>query len=146
MSFSDLKISELKKAAESFGVDLDGSKTKTEIVALLEEEGITYQMYDKFTNTEKQEIEIPETEKKQREKKIMKTENSVLVKMERGNHSYQTAGHTFTRQMHNASLILNKVFALRLHERHKSSTHNKEQLIARYSQRYSGKNSLICYK
>ena len=97
MSFSDLKISELKKAAESFGVDLDGSKTKTEIVALLEEEGITYQMYDKFTNTEKQEIEIPETEKKQREKKIMKTENSVLVKMERGNHSYQTAGHTFTQ-------------------------------------------------
>jgi len=97
MSFSDLKISELKKAAESFGVDLDGSKTKTEIVALLEEEGITYQMYDKFTNTEKQEIEIPETEKKQREKKIMKTENSVLVKMERGNHSYQAAGHTFTQ-------------------------------------------------
>ena len=97
MSFSDLKISELKKAAESFGVDLDGSKTKTEIVALLEEEGITYQMYDKFTNTEKQEIEIPETEKKQREKKIMKIENSVLVKMERGNHSYQAAGHTFTQ-------------------------------------------------
>jgi hypothetical protein len=98
MSFSDLKISELKKAAESFGVDLDGSKTKTEIVALLEEEGITYQMYDKFTNVEKEEIEIPETEKKQREKKIMKTENSVLVKMERMNHSYQAMGYTFTQE------------------------------------------------
>jgi hypothetical protein len=98
MSFSDLKISELKKAAESFGVDLDGSKTKTEIVALLEEEGITYQMYDKFTNVEKQDIEISEVEKKQREKKIMKTENSVLVKMERGNHSYQAMGHTFTQE------------------------------------------------
>jgi hypothetical protein len=97
MSFSDLKISELKKAAESFGVDLDGSKTKTEIVALLEEEGITYQMYDKFTNSEKQEIEISEVEKKQREKKIMKTENSVLVKMDRGNHSYQAAGYTFSQ-------------------------------------------------
>jgi hypothetical protein len=98
MSFSDLKISELKKAAESFGVDLDGSKTKTEIVALLEEEGITYQMYEKFTNTEKQEIEISEVEKKQREKKIMKTENSVLVKMERDNFSYQAIGHSFTQQ------------------------------------------------
>jgi hypothetical protein len=98
MSFSDLKISELKKAAESFGVDLDGSKTKTEIVALLEEEGITYQMYEKFTNTEKQEIEISEVEKKQREKKIMKTENSVLVKMDRDNFSYQAMGYTFTQQ------------------------------------------------
>jgi len=98
MSFSDLKISELKKAAESFGVDLDGSKTKTEIVALLEEEGITYQMYEKFTNTEKQEIEISEVEKKQREKKIMKIENSVLVKMERDNFSYQAMGHAFTQQ------------------------------------------------
>jgi len=98
MSFSDLKISELKKAAESFGVDLDGSKTKTEIVALLEEEGITYQMYEKFTNTEKQEIEISELDKKQREKKIMKTENSVLVKMDRDNFSYQAMGHSFTQQ------------------------------------------------
>lgn len=98
MSFSDLKVGELKKAAESFGVDLDGSKTKTEIVALLEEEGITYQMYEKFSNTEKQEIEISEVEKKQREKKIMKTENSVLVKMDRDNFSYQAVGHSFTQQ------------------------------------------------
>ena len=98
MSFSDLKIGELKKAAESFGVDLDGSKTKTEIVALLEEEGITYQMYEKFNNIEKEEIEVSDIEKKQREKKIMKAENSVLVKMERGNFSYQALGHTFTHE------------------------------------------------
>jgi len=97
MSFSDLKINELKKAAESFGVDLAGSKTKTEIAALFEEEGITYQMYEKFNNTEKQDIEISEVEKKQREKKIMKNENSVLVKMDRGNFSYQAMGHTFTQ-------------------------------------------------
>ena len=98
MSFTDLKITELKKAADSFGVDLGTAKSKSEIVALLEEEGITYQMYDKFTNVEKQDIEISEVEKKQREKKIMKTENSVLVKMERGNHSYQAMGHTFTQE------------------------------------------------
>jgi len=98
MSFLDLKISELKKAAESFGVDLEGSKTKTEIAALFEEEGITYQMYEKFNNTEKQDIEISEVEKKQREKKIMKNENSVLVKMDRGNFSYQAMSYTFTQQ------------------------------------------------
>lgn len=98
MSFLDLKITELKKVADSFGVDVAGVKTKQEIVALLEEEGISYQMYDKFTNVEKEEVEISEVEKKQREKKIMKTENSVLVKMERGNHSYQALGHTFTQQ------------------------------------------------
>lgn len=98
MSFTDLKITELKKAADSFGVDLGTAKSKLEIVALLEEEGITYQMYDKFANSDKQEIEISEVEKKQREKKVMKTENSVLVKMERMNHSYQAVGHTFSQE------------------------------------------------
>lgn len=98
MSFTDLKITELKKAADSFGVDLGTAKSKLEIVALLEEEGITYQMYDKFANSDKQEIEISEIEKKQREKKVMKTENSVLVKMERMNHSYQAVGHTFSQE------------------------------------------------
>lgn len=97
MSFTDLKVTELKKVADSFGVELGTTKSKPEIIALLEEEGITYQMYNKFTNSEKQDIEIPEIEKKQREKKIMKTENSVLVKMERGNYSYQAMGHTFTQ-------------------------------------------------
>ena len=98
MSFTNLKITELKKAADSFGVDLGTAKSKSEIVALLEEEGITYQMYDKFANSDKQEIEISEVEKKQREKKVMKTENSVLVKMERMNHSYQAVGHTFSQE------------------------------------------------
>ena len=98
MSFTELKTTDLKKVAETFGVDLDGSKTKQEIIVLLEEEGITYQMYNKFATTEKEEIEVPEFEKKQREKKIMKTVNAVLVKMDRMNHSYQTNGYTFTRE------------------------------------------------
>jgi hypothetical protein len=98
MSFTELKLTDLKKVAETFGVDLEGSKTKPEIIALLEEEGITYQMYNKFTTTEKEEIEIPESEKKQREKKIMKTVNAVLVKMDRSNHSYNVGQHTFTQE------------------------------------------------
>jgi hypothetical protein len=98
MSFTELKITELKKVAEDFGVDIAEVKTKQEIAALLEEEGVTYQMYNKFANAEKEEIEIPESEKKKREKKILKTENSVLVKMERSNHSYQAQGYEFSQQ------------------------------------------------
>lgn len=98
MSFLDLKISDLRKTADSFGVDTSGAKTKQEIAALLEEEGITYQMFDKFNKAEKETIEIPEFEKAKREKKVMKTQDTVLVKMDRDNHSYQTMGYTFSQQ------------------------------------------------
>jgi hypothetical protein len=99
MSFTDLKVTELKKVAETFAIDASELKTKQEIIALLEEEGISYQMYAKFDNAEKEDIEISEIEKKNRESKIMsKTANQVLVKMERGNHSYQTNGHQFSQQ------------------------------------------------
>ena len=89
MSFTELKLNELKEVAETFAVDLEGVKTKQEIIAAIQEEGVTYQMYDKLKNAEKQKIEIPESEKIKRERKIMsKTTNQVLVKMERNNHSY----------------------------------------------------------
>ncbi len=96
MSFTELKITELRKVADTFGVDISDVKTKQEISALLEEEGITFQMYNKFSNVEKEEVEVPEIEKKKREK-VLKSENSVLVKMERSNHSYQIVGYTFSQ-------------------------------------------------
>ena len=99
MSFTELKLNELKKVAESFAVDTEGLKTKQEIVAAIQEEGVTYQMYDKLKNAEKQEIEIPESEKIKRERKIMsKTTNQVLVKMERNNHSYEIRGYAFSQE------------------------------------------------
>ena len=98
MSFLDLKISDLRKVADSFGVDASGAKSKQEISALLEEEGITYQMYSKFAGAEKEEIEIPAFEKEKREKKTVKKEDAVLVRMDRDNHSYQALGYTFTRE------------------------------------------------
>jgi len=97
MSFTDLKISDLRKVADTFGVDVTEEKSKTGIIALLEEEGITWQMYDKFNSSEKEEVKVPEIEKKKREAKLKK-EDAVLVKMERGNHSYQTMGYTFTQE------------------------------------------------
>jgi len=99
MSFTDLKITELRKAADSFGIDTKEFKTKPEIIAALEEEGITWQMYSKFDSAEKEDIEIPEIEKKKRESKLMgKTANQVLVKMERMNHSYQVGVYTFSQE------------------------------------------------
>ena len=99
MSFTDLKVTELRKVADSFAIDASELKTKPEIIAALEEEGITYQMYNKFDTAEKQDIKVPESEKQKREKKIMsKTSNQVLVKMERNNHSYQIGVYTFTQE------------------------------------------------
>ena len=94
MSFTDLKISDLRKVADTFGVDAKEAKTKNEIVALLEEEGISYQMYDKLSNTE--QVEVKPTERK--EKKVLKKEEAILVKMERSNHSYQIGDYTFSQE------------------------------------------------
>lgn len=94
MSFTDLKISDLRKVADTFGVDAKEAKTKNEIVALLEEEGISYQMYDKLSNTEQVEVKLTE----RKEKKVLKKEESVLVRMERSNHSYQVGDYTFSQE------------------------------------------------
>jgi parvulin-like peptidyl-prolyl isomerase len=95
MSFTDLKVADLRKVADTFAVDLGTEKSKAVIIAQLEEEGITYAMYEKFLGAEKEEIEVPAVEKKKREK-TLKTEDTMLVKMERNNHSYQTMGYTFS--------------------------------------------------
>jgi tRNA G10 N-methylase Trm11 len=97
MSFTELKITELRKIADSFGVDASVVKTKQEIIALLEEEGVNYETYSSFTKAEKQDIKIPEIEKKKRETKSVNKEKQVLVKMERMNFSYQVGKHTFTQ-------------------------------------------------
>lgn len=97
MSFTELKLADLKKVSDSFGVDISNIKTKQEVIARLEEEGITYQMYSKFNDSKKEEIEIPEIEKKKREK-IMKTQDAVLVKMDRSNHSFSTLGYSFSQE------------------------------------------------
>jgi len=98
MSFTDLKVTELRKVAEAFAIDVSTLKSKPEIIAAIEEEGISYQMYAKFDSTQKEELEVPEVEKKKREKKIMNTANQVLVKMERNNHSFQIGNYIFTAE------------------------------------------------
>lgn len=97
MSFESLKVDELKTVAESFGVDLTDIKNKAEIIAALTEEGVSYDMYAKFSNSEKEEIEPePEAKSKAQMKKELKG-NTVLIKMERLNPSYETYGFLFTQ-------------------------------------------------
>ena len=98
MSFETLKVSELKAIAEDFGVDIDGLKGKTEIVAALSEEGVTWSVYQKTIkdiedNTEEVEI-LPG-------KPDLKKENpddTVLVRMTRANFRYDIMGFTFTKE------------------------------------------------
>jgi len=92
MSFGTMKVSQLKDVAEYFAVDLGGAKTKNEILALLEEEGLSYDMYQKFNSAEPAEIEV------QAPKSVKKVEgDTVLVKMTRANPYYEINGFIFTR-------------------------------------------------
>jgi hypothetical protein len=93
MSFNNLKVSELKEIAESFGVEIPGKVSKKEIVMLMQEEGITYQDYERFANLDKEILETPSTPLLER-----KNEKTILVKMDRMNFSYETNGVLFTRE------------------------------------------------
>lgn len=95
MSFSTMKVSDLKEVAEYFAVDLEGVKGKPALLAALEEEGITYEMYAQFADAEKVE---PELEPRKEKKAAPANANLVLVRMDRENPSYDINGHTFTRE------------------------------------------------
>ena len=95
MSFDTLKINELKQIADSFGVDFPDKVTKSKAITLLEEEGITYDMYAKFNESEKDKLE----EKTKPSKKInLNKANTILVRMDKANPSYTVHGYTFTQQ------------------------------------------------
>jgi len=96
MSFETLKLTELKKVAEDFGVEIEGLKGKTDIIAALAEEGVTWSIYlktikDIEENTEEIEV-LPKFDVKKAQ-----DQDSVLVRMTRANYRYDTMGFTFTK-------------------------------------------------
>lgn len=101
MSFQSLKVNELRGIADSFGVDLESAKTKDAIIGVLEEEGVTYDLYARFSEVEKNDpADMIEADYVAGDAlKVLDTDgqNTVLVKMDRQNGMYQTAGFTFTR-------------------------------------------------
>ena len=94
MSFNDMKVSELRKVAETFGIELAVKATKNDIISGLEEEGVTYDMYAKFTDSPKVELE---SNVKNEPLKLDK-KNTILVRMDRANPTFSVGRHTFTRE------------------------------------------------
>jgi hypothetical protein len=88
-----MKLAQLKEVADYFAVDLNGAKTKNEVMAALEEEGVTFDMYAKFAEAEVESVDVPE-------KKTKKTPagETFLVKMDRENARFEINGYTFTRE------------------------------------------------
>jgi len=98
MSFDTLKVSELKKIAEDFGVDTDQLKNKNDVIAALAEEGVTWAVYQKtIKDIEDNLEEAPEIQAKFDPKKEI-SEDDVLVRMTRANFRYDILGFTFTKE------------------------------------------------
>ena len=101
MSFDAMKLEELRSVADGFGVELGNVKTKKGIIELLDEEGVTYDLYNKFFSSEKDEAAEYVDNLNVRNQQLNlpnPNEEIILVKMERQNGLYETGGFTFTRE------------------------------------------------
>ena len=98
MSFETLKLAELKQIAEDFAVDIKDAGGKKDIIAALAEEGVTWSIYQKAKGIEEEEKEMNATVDVKTEKKTVKQEDMVLVKMTRQNYTYEIMGHRFTQE------------------------------------------------
>lgn len=98
MSFETLKVSELKKIAEDFAVEIEGLKNKADIIAALSDEGVTWSVYQKTVQDIEDSLEEDEYEVIPRlDPKKELTEDKVLVRMTRANFRYDIEGFTFTK-------------------------------------------------
>ena len=98
MSFETLKVSDLKKIAEDFGVDINNLKNKTDIIAALSEEGVTWAVYQKTVETLEEETEDMSDQPAVKNEKKEQTGEDVLVKMDRDNFRYDILGYSFTKE------------------------------------------------
>lgn len=98
MSFETMKVSDLKKVAEDFGVDINNLKNKTDIIAALSEEGVTWAVYQKTVETLEEETEDMSEQTIVRNEKKEQSGEDVLVKMERNNFRYDILGFSFTKE------------------------------------------------
>lgn len=98
MSFDTLKISELKKIAEDFGVSTDQLKNKNDVIAALTEEGVTWAVYQKTVKDIEDNLEEALEPQAKFDPKKEISEDSVLVRMTRANFRYDILGFTFTKE------------------------------------------------
>lgn len=95
MKLDSLKVSELKKVAEEYGVDIADAKNKADILAALAEDGVTDELLDNLANVEKEELPKPPVFEGSED---VGDVEMTLVKMERMNRSYQTHGYEFSKE------------------------------------------------
>jgi hypothetical protein len=99
MSFETLKVSELKKIAEDFAVDIQSLKGKQDVIAALSEEGVTWSVYQQTIKKIEEESEDMSIEVLPKfDPKAEQSADNVLVKMERANYRYDIQGFTFTKE------------------------------------------------
>jgi hypothetical protein len=96
MSFDTLKVKELREIADSFGVDLTPKATKQEIILALEEEGVDFNTYARFSGAEK--VEAEPTPDPRPQPIDVTSPDVVLVKMVRDNMSYQIGNYVFSKE------------------------------------------------
>lgn len=95
MSFKSLKVAELREVAEAFGVDTTDAKGKAGVIKALEDDGVTYELYEKMASAERADADEIDVFYSKKENDTDPT-NTILVKMDRPNPLYQTSGYTFT--------------------------------------------------
>ena len=101
MSFESMKLEELRSVAEGFGVEIGTVKTKKAIVELLDEEGVTFDLYQKFFSSDKDEAAeyVDDINIRNQQLNLPNPgDDIILVKMDRQNGLYETGGFTFTRE------------------------------------------------
>lgn len=100
MTFTTMKPAELRKVVTEFvGEDeANNAKNKAELLAILTEEGVTYELYsetlEKSDPAAPEVNELPKPEKAERDP----NEKDVLVKMDRPNFRFDAKGFTFTKE------------------------------------------------
>lgn len=100
MSFQTLKKDILVQVAEDFAVEVEEDATKAEIIAALAQDGVTWDMYKQaYPEVTELPDEPKDDEPKAESAKEFKAPvKTVLLKMTRGNGTFQVRGYKFTRQ------------------------------------------------
>jgi hypothetical protein len=94
MSFSKLKLGELRLAADAFAVDLDGVSGKAAIIKEIEDNGVTWEMYvNEFEQGDPSDSPTPVSATPEKP-----AGPEMLVRMDRRNPVYEVCGVRFTSE------------------------------------------------
>lgn len=91
------KVAELRALADEFGVEYADIKTKSALLARLEEEGVTDEVVSDFEEAVKEEPKVDKVDLRGTLPATPAPEDFVLIYMKRANPTYEVLGYTFTK-------------------------------------------------